>query len=149
MTASTSVTLNDAEAATIKRMQGRAKAAREMRSTAPVIGVNNKRVVIPQKQQIARAAKDSGGQDGKFHWTHQPKERLDIMVDQGYEPGLDPDTGKWLKFTGDYLMKTLTKDFEKSLQENSAISKAMLGEKMEADAAATGEKVTARTVNVL
>lgn len=134
-------------AAELKRMQARALSAREMRRSAPAVNVRG-RITIPQKEIINRVARKEGGQDGEFHYTFQDKRDNDMNIDRGYEPAIDPDTGKWVQYQGDPLFKIPTKDFEQTQAENSAISKAMLGEKMKADAAATGERVTTSEVNL-
>ena len=134
-------------AAKIKRLQARAEAAREMRRAAPASTVSG-RVTIPQKDIINRVAKETGGQDGEWHWTFQDRRDEDKLVALGYEPGMNPETGKWEKFQGDPLWRCKTEDFEQSLKDNKAASDAMLGAKLKADAAQTGEKVTAQKVTL-
>jgi len=132
-------------AAELKRLQERAKSAREMRRSAPEVDVNGF-VTIPQKDIINRVAKDSGGQDGEWHFTFQDRKDSERLVDRGYEPATEH--GKWVDFEGDPLWKIPTGDFERSLRENKARSDAMLSAKWKADAKATGEKATAQTVNL-
>lgn len=134
-------------AAEMKRMQKRAVAAREMRRSAPAVNVKGF-LTIPQKDIINRVARDSGGQDGEWRWTFQDARDNDKLIDLGYEPGIDPDTGKWVNFQGDPLWKIPMQDAEQMLVENKARSDAMLGAKMKADAAATGETVTAEKVQL-
>ena len=131
----------------LKQLQVRATAAREMRRKAPAVNVGGK-VTIPQKNIINRISRKEGGQDGAWHHTFQDKSSADSLVDRGYEPSIDPETGKWVEYLGDQCWKIPTKDFEQIQAENSALSKAMLGEKMKADAAATGETVTTQEVNL-
>jgi len=118
----------------------RAKAAQEMRASAPAVDVHGF-VTIPQKDIINRLAADEGGQDGEFHYTFQDRFDVEKMIDQGYEPVIDPNTGKQVFFQGDPLMKTPTALFEQSLRENKARSDALLGSKLKADKKATGEQV--------
>jgi hypothetical protein len=135
------------EAAKLQRLQKRAQAAREMRRAAPEATATGL-VTVPQKDIINRVSRDTGGQDGDWHWTFQDRRDEDRLIDLGYEPGIDPQTGKWVHYQGDPLWKLPTQDHEQMLKENSARSQAMLGTKMKADAAQTGEKVTAQRVNL-
>ena len=132
--------------ARIKALQARAESAREMRRAAPAVTATGL-VAIPQKSIINRVSKDTGGQDGEWHWSFHDRNKLEQDIDQGFEPGIDPATGKWENFGGDTLTKIPTADWDRMLRENKARSDAMLGERMKADAKATGEKVTAQTVN--
>jgi hypothetical protein len=65
----------------------RAKVARELRKAAPVTSLKGA-IRIPQKEAIARFSKDSGGQDGTFHWMFGDREKSDFYADHGYEPVL-------------------------------------------------------------
>jgi len=141
-----STPIDEKVAAELKRLQIRAKAAREMRRAAPAVTVAGF-VTIPQKDIINRVARGTGGQDGEWHWTFQDRNDGDKLTDLGYEPGIDPDTGKWVNYQGDPLWKIPTQDFEQSQKENKARSDAMLGGHMKADAASTGETVKAQTIN--
>jgi len=118
----------------------RAKAAQQMRASAPAVDVHGF-VTIPQKDIINRLAKDEGGQDGEYHYTFQDRHDVEKMIDQGYEPVIDQNTGKQVFFQGDPLMRTPTTLFNQSLRENKARSDALLGSKIKADKKATGEKV--------
>ena len=135
------------EGAELRQMQARAVAAREMRRKAPEISVSGK-VSVPQKEIINRISKAEGGQDGKWHYSFQDRRNVDALIDRGYEPAINPETGKWENYLGDPLMKLPTKDFEQILKENSAASRSMLGQAMKADAAKTGEKVTVSKVDM-
>ena len=135
------------EGAELRQMQARAVAAREMRRKAPEISVSGK-VSVPQKEIINRISKAEGGQDGKWHYSFQDRRNVDALIDRGYEPAINTETGKWENYLGDPLMKLPTKDFEQILKENSAASRSMLGQAMKADAAKTGEKVTVSKVDM-
>uniref|UniRef100_A0A6M3IH54 Uncharacterized protein n=1 Tax=viral metagenome TaxID=1070528 RepID=A0A6M3IH54_9ZZZZ len=126
--------------AQIESLQERAKSAQEMRRSAPAVDAAGF-VTVPQKDIINRVARTEGGQDGKWHYTFQDKNLLDELADKGYEPALDPNTGKWIWYHGDPLMKIPTDLFELSLKENSARSAALLGSKFKNDRRATGENV--------
>ena len=120
------------EVALVASLIDRAKSAREMRAAAPPVTVDGK-VTIPQKEIINRVSKDTGGQDGDWHWTFQDHRDVDRLVEQAYEPGIDPVTGRWQKYEGDVLMRCRTEDFELSLKANKAKSDLMLRDKISAE----------------
>ena len=117
-------------------------AAAKMRRASPML-TSRGDITIPRKAQIKRLAADTGGQDGEFHWSHQDRLHSDRLAQDGYIPAIEPRTGDWANDQGDPLWKLPIDLWERHLAENSAISKAMLGERMKADAAKyPGEKVT-------
>jgi len=131
----------------LKKLQERARAAREMRRKAPATTATGA-VTIPQKDIINRISRSEGGQDAKWHYSFQDRRDGDSLVDRGYEPAIDPETREWVEYLGDPCWKLPVKDFIQIQQENTAHSAAMLGDKTKVDSAKTGESMTVEKMNL-
>ena len=101
----------------------RAKIAREQRRAAPMTGLDGK-IKIPQKEAIARFSKDTGGQNGEFHWMFGDREMSSYYADQGYEPVLDQ--GRHFSIAGDPMWKIPTDLHQSQLEAIAAESNRIL-----------------------
>lgn len=104
----------------------RAKIAREQRAAAPMTG-DTGRIRIRQKEAFERFSKDSGGQDGEFHFMFGDRELSDFYADHGYEPVLFQ--GRHHQIDGDPMWKIPTEMFDEDIAQVEAQSNRILQSK--------------------
>lgn len=128
----------------------RAEAARKARRAAPAVDVRGA-VTVPQKDIIRRLAASEGGVDKVMHRLFIDRGQLGQYADRGYSPVVRD--GEVVSYQSDIVVEIPVDLFNKTMEENKAISDAMLGERVRDDATAakaskvsTGERLTVQSV---
>ena len=82
-----------------------AQRVQRQRKLAPITSVTS-RYGSPSKNIINRLSKDSGGQNGKYHWIWGTKDSGDHLASMGYEPVVEH--GEQIQNSGKPLWKVPT-----------------------------------------
>ena len=124
-TPNTKTAASEPVSADVKAMDyaDRARRARENRKLAPQVSVSGA-MTVPQKEIIARFARDEGGQDGKFHYFFGDKDLSDRYADNGAEPVFHQ--GDHYNYLGDPMWKIPTDLHKQDLDAVVARSNTLL-----------------------